>query len=181
MKFLKFLLIGLFATSVAQAATITVTEGFGAQGITVTVANVAPTTFYWSVGNYNTGGSVYTQFGSAVADSAKINGSVTSTTPTSLNSQFVDLFVGTANSIAASGTSWVILRSTDGTTFPANVADATGVTLSATSYANFTIIASGSAGNTLTSSGLNFAAVPEPSVALLGALGGLALLRRRRN
>jgi hypothetical protein len=35
-------------------------------------------------------------------------------------------------------------------------------------------------GNTFTIDNVNVTVIPEPSVALLGALGSLALLRRRR-
>jgi len=187
MKFTK--LIALFALSVgaANAATITVSQGVGAQGYTVLVDGTAPTGFFWSVGSYNTISSTWTQFGTAQSDTAKVNGSVTATSPSSLNSAIIDLFVGTGNSIANSSTGgWVILRTNANTAFPSDVTGAGSVTFGASVTNGVSILAKGNSASAFATVGaaggnLNLVTVPEASTALLGAIGALGLLRRRRN
>jgi hypothetical protein len=183
MKLLKLsLILGALATC-ANAATITVSAGFGTQGFNVTTnGTTSLPSFLVAVGGYS--GGVFTQFGS-VLDSAKVSGVITATSPTTLNSQIINLFVGNGTTVENS-TSWVILSPTANTAFPANVTQATGVTYAATLGTNQNLVASSNATWSATTAlgggagaGL-ITMIPEPSAALLGALGALGLLRRRR-
>jgi len=183
MKSIKvFAMVGLLS-GFADAATVTVSQGVGAQGYTVLVAGLAPASFSWAAGNWNAGTSTWTQFGATQTDTAKINGSVTATGPTSLNSQIIDIFVGSASTIAGSGDSWVILRTNVNAFYPSDVTTAPSVPVVLALTNASTIVGTGNAGNgfqTIGATGGNLNLVPEPSAALLGALGVLGLLRRRR-
>jgi hypothetical protein len=183
MKLLKISLILGCLSTLANSATITVSAGFGTQGIVVTTnGTTSVPSFFVAVGNYSSG--VFTPFG-GVTDTAKVSGVITSTSPTSLNSQVINLFVGSGNSIASS-TNYLILSPNAGTTFPSDVTQATGVTYAATLGVNQTLVTSSGAtwsGNTTLGGGAGagmITFVPEPSAALLGAVGALGLLRRRR-
>lgn len=181
---IKLIATLLVASGLSQAATITITAGFGAQGIHVTEDGTNSLgTFLVSVGGYEE--SVYTQFANVIQDTTpKINGSITGTAPTSLNGKLIHLFVGNGTTVENSS-SYVILSGS--ASFPTDVTVATGVTYLATVGSNLTLVASQAADwyPTLTLGGaagngyIQF--VPEPSTALLGAIGALGLLRRRRN
>jgi hypothetical protein len=184
MKLLKIsLILGTLATAV-NAATVTVTAGFGTQGFSVTTdGSTSLSSFLVAVGGYS--GGVFTPF-TSVADSGKVSGVLTATSPSSLNSQVLNLFVGNGTTVADS-TQYVILSPNAGTTFPSDVTQATGVTYAATLGSGQTLVtsvgATWSANKTLgggAGAGL-ITFVPEPSSALLGAIGALGLLRRRRN
>jgi len=185
MKSLKLIcLLGIIG-GFSNAATITVSKGFGAQGFTVLVDGVA-SGYNWSVGNYNTITSTWTQFGAdqVGASGAKVGAAVTATSPTSLNGSIVDVFVGTGNTIANS-TGWMIFTTNAATLFPADVTVATNVTLTAALTNAVNVVAAGNVANGFSPIGasggnLNLVTVPETSTALLGALGALTLLRRRR-
>lgn len=193
MKTMKLLAILVSLSGFSGAATVTISSGLATQGFTPYVANAALANFSFSVGSYNTLTSTWTQFGSAIADTGKVGGAggITAFAPTSLNASIVDLFVGSGSSIATSGNAWVILRPSATTAkFPADVTGTGSVTVSAavpTGTSGWTIIAKGddtaSFGGTTPVVGgtiLNLNTVPEPSAALLGAIGALGLLRRRR-
>jgi len=105
---------------------------------------------------------------------------------------FSDILKASAPATAASGATWGIIRgsdwilpSSDSGTFTSSATDAAG----ATSYYAPSALAGGASttafrtttdGATATLGGAGFSIVPEPSAALLGALGALGLLRRRR-
>ena len=179
MKLLKLAALLGCMTVAGSAATITVTQGFGAQGILVTSdgATAVPS-FVWAVGNYT--GDVWTQFGAAVPDTDKINGAVTAMEPASLNSQVIHLWVGmgAAGSDADFTTPWVILRHNTSTAFPPDVALSGSTTLNASNGANMVVVASSDPGNVIDGNFLTI--VPEPSAALLGLIGLLGFIRRRR-
>lgn len=185
MKLLKLLAaVGLLSSS-AHAVTIQVAAGTPAQGFTLTNDSVVVSNFFYSVGLWNSGTSTFSVFGAPVADTGEIGGtSVTATGPSDFNSQQIHLFIGTGADIASSGSSWVILDSTSATAvFPSDVSVPGSATFGATTSAVVTVLASGKP-VTFTANGsagqfLNF--VPEPSAALLGLLGAVGLLRRRRN
>ncbi len=197
MKSVKCLALLISLSALSNAATVTVSSGLATQGFTPYVAGAVLPNFFFSVGSYSLVSTTWTQFGNALADTLKVGGAggIAATSPTSLNGSIVDLFVGTGNSIASS-TAWVVLRPSATTAkFPADVTGTGSVTLAATvptGATGWTIIASGvAAGDPAASFGgttplvggtiLNLNNVPEPSAALLGALGALGLLRRRRN
>ncbi len=190
MKSLKYFLVFACITGFSNAATVTISSGLSTQGFTPSLNNVAIANFSFSVGNYNLTNSTFTQFGLPIADVGKVGGAggITAFAPTSLNGLVVDLFVGTGSSIETSGTNWVVMRPSASTAvFPADVTGTGSVTVNATVPSGWTIIAKGDStaafGGAATGGGtiLNLNAIPEPSAVLLGSLGALSLLRRRRN
>jgi MYXO-CTERM domain-containing protein len=188
---LRQLLIATIATcSLAKAATITVSAGFGAtQGLAVYNDAVLATTFTLSVGSFTAGSPAsFASFGSAIQDSGKVNTptGITATSPASFNSQVVHLFVGGGATVAESLTSgkYVVLRTNTNTAFPADVSVAGSTTFNAALGSGLTAVSTGSAATWVstasTTDGGRIVFVPEPSVALLGALGVFGLIRRRR-
>lgn len=172
------LIAGLLLCGGANAATITVTSGLPAQGITPYLDGGELASFFVAVGNWD--GTTFTQFGSSLADTAKVNGAFTATGPESLNGSLIAVFVGTGENIAASGTTWAIFTSTNNTAFPADVTAATGVTFSMTLPSVLNVAAKGDEAHDFVGNNFNFVLIPEPSVAILGGLGLLGLMRRRR-
>lgn len=177
------LIIGCLAT-IGNAATVSVTAGFGAQGFSVTTdGTTSLPSFLVAVGGYS--GGVFTQFGNTANDTGKVSGSFTASSPASLNNQVVNLFVGNGTTVENS-TSWVILTPTVPLLFPPDVSGTGGPTYSATVGTAQTLVATSNAtwAPTQTLGGVagngTITFVPEPSAALLGALGALGLLRRRR-
>ena len=189
-KIINFAFSFALACGFANAATITISAGFGAQGIHVTEDGInalgsVESPFLVSVGGYEE--STYTQFANVIQDiTPKINGGITGTAPTSLNGKLIHLFVGNGTTVENS-TSYVILSGS--AAFPTDVTVATGVTFLATVGSNLTLVDSSNANwfPALTLGGeagngyIQFGLIPEPSAALLGAIGALGLLRRRRN
>jgi MYXO-CTERM domain-containing protein len=187
----------------ASAATINVNRGIGNPG--VTVSNFAGTAlsaggFYVAVGTYTTVPTVTNyatllssvdaliQFGASGLSSSsgttagvlQLTTGITSNggaTPEAWNSQEIYVIVGNGNS-RASSTDFAILRTATPTLFPANVTQSVSATFAIPTGAALNPVAGAGSvsGNVLTLQG-----VPEPSAALLGALGALGLLRRRRN
>ncbi|QJE96500.1 PEP-CTERM sorting domain-containing protein [Luteolibacter luteus] len=191
MKLLNlFAALGLLCTGASQAATIDVGAGLPAtQGFTPTtiVGGVAQplASFSWAVGTWDAATQVFSTFGSSVLDTGEVNGSVTATGPATFNGQVIALFIGTGSSIAESGQNWVVLASTNASTlFPADVSQATAVGFNATTPGSVTFLAKGNEahnfGPLVQGQGYNLNFVPEPSTALLGALGMVGFLRRRR-
>jgi hypothetical protein len=175
MKIIKSLILAASLCGFASGATVNISSGLTTQGVTVTSNSLAVTNFLVAVGNWN--GTTFTQFGSSFIDSEKINGQVIATSPTSLNGLPVHLFIGSGTTTANSS-EFIIVGRTTSVLFPADVTGTGSATFNATSGAVLQTLTSSNAsvvGNTI-----NFAPVPEPSVALLGALGVLGLVRRRR-
>jgi len=183
MKLVKCALGVILLAASSQAATVIVSQGFGAtQGLVVTNQGVALASFTIAVGTYSAG--TFSVFGSAITDTGKVNAAgIGATGPSSFNSQIINLFVGNGP-VNDPATQYVVLRTNANTAFPAdvsgtgsstfNAALGSGLTLVAnTPNAQWSPTATASAGGTI-----NF--VPEPSAALLGAIGALGLLRRRR-
>jgi hypothetical protein len=184
MKLLSSIFAAALCLSAAQAATITVSSGLTSQGFLVTVNGSPSTGHFVAVGNFNTFTGVFTVFGSAVADTGKVNTSpgIAATGPSTFNGTIIDVFVGLGNSIESSGNMWVILRSNANTAFPADVSGTAAVTFAATLPTTVSIIRRGRElveyGLTGTTNTIDF--IPEPSTALLGFLGLAGLIRRRR-
>ena len=172
---LFFLSLGLVAIS--SAATVTVSAGFGAQGLAVSTDGVSTTPFTVAVGNWN--GSAFTQFSTSISDTGKVNGVFTAQDPVSLNGLALHLWIGTGS--VASSTSYVILSSNAGTTFPADVTTAGGPTFNAALASGVALVRGIGATFNANTSSVGLTAVPEPASIVLGALGALGLLRRRRN
>lgn len=186
----------------ANAATINVARGVGNPGVTVNSYSNTPLSsggFFMAVGAYQlvptvtdyasllTAVDALTVFGTpGVSNSTTLAGilqlstGITSNgglTPELWNSKEIYVIVGNGATRAAS-TDFAILRTTNPTLFPANVAPVSTVTFSVPNGTALNPLANAGSvtGNVLTLQG-----IPEPSAALLGALGALGLLRRRRN
>lgn len=95
----------------------------------------------------------------------------------SLNSSSTTVTASTTYGLV-SGADWLLPNVNGGESFSFSSSDANGPT----SFFRVTVL-SGAATNDLytSSSGANLTMVPEPSAALLGVIGALGLLRRRRN
>ena len=182
-------IIGITAATLAysNAATINVTGGFGV-GVLVATTTSGVTTNTAStlqVGGYS--GSIFTAFVApsiSLNSGSKIAGSFVGTSPTSLNGAPIFIKVSLPNTLDG----WAILSTANN--FPADVSSALAsqsVTFSSSSPGSVaalggTSITGASFGAPGSANKLNFTmAVPEPSTALLGAIGVLGLLRRRRN
>lgn len=76
-----------------------------------------------------------------------------------------------------SGTDWILPSVNGGESFSFSATDSLG----AASFFRVTISSGVATNDQYASSAANLTLVPEPSAAVLGALGALALLRRRRN
>lgn len=141
-----------------------------------TTANVGATTGQSLFGarKGNASGSNTTPFGG----SSTITGAFT-------NSGYLGLVASTAYTASLSITRNTATQAFVSTTINGftQSGTTTGETASTLSFDSFTVL-TGSAivptGNTFTIDNVNVTVVPEPSVAMLGALGALALLRRRR-
>jgi hypothetical protein len=173
----------------SHASTITVSAGLPAQGILVSTDMNTTTPYFFSVGVWDSLTSVFTAYGTAQTITGELKGPVISTTPTSVNNQLINLFVGTARTPQESiNGSYMIFGTTAGTKFPADITTSAAVTLTASSATVLTVLKNGNADNGFnagaapagSSAQLNLVVVPETSTALLGALGALGLLRRRR-
>jgi len=200
-KLIATALVSFACVFSASAVTVNVARGIGNTGVTVKDfqdVTLSSGGFYMAVGTYAivptvvdyqtlmTSVDSLIQFGaSGVSNSTTLAGvlqlstGITSNggaTPDVWNLKEVYVVVGNAATKALS-TDWAILRTTTSTFFPANVALAATTTFSVPSGAALNPIpgAGSVSGNILTLQG-----VPEPSAALLGALGALSLLRRRR-
>ncbi len=178
MKVTKLIAALSLVCGFANAATITLSSGLTAQGILVTTQGVANTTFNVSIGSWNATTSTFSVFGSTFADNGKISGAQTSDN-VAFNGARVDVFLSNGPGVSTAGTEWVVFTRTTPLAFPANVVPAGNTTYTVSSSAVVTFLAKGDIGNGFTNANtLNL--VPEPSAALLGALGALGLLRRRR-
>jgi len=202
----KIILIALASGGLSQAAVVITASTY--TGPTVGIAllgdTAAPLTSgnrCWSVGWYPVGFnfatatpatilSNFTYFGAAAQvtnwqGNVGISSNISMTLPandTTYTGKVIYTLVGNATTLAAA-TEFAVL--TNNTTFP--VVDGAGngsgaiATLTSASVKYGTVL---SQGNFTEPSGMTFASgvqlVPEPSAALLGALGVLGLLRRRR-
>lgn len=200
----------LLALANSNAATIAVGQGFGTNvGIVAKQqfanggAVLSGGGYYLSVGTFATEPTItdfatllaavssFSSFAeltsptAAGATQGSIVGSFTSTggaDPAVFNTKSIYMLVGNGATRAAS-TEWAIINT--GVAFPANVtlSGSTPVTLS--SINSFTTLANaGTEIDIASGTGkdqLQLVGVPEPSAALLGAIGVLGLLRRRRN
>ena len=175
-KLVKLLIATLLSSAFAGAATINLSAGLPSQGITTTVDGVASTQHLLAVGNFSEG--VFTIFGSAIVDTDKLNGQFVATGPTSLNGLAVHLFVGSGSTVENSEQFVILANTTSNPLFPADVTGTGATTYIASQGSQLSIVSSNNA--SLTGNVIDFTAVPEPSVAILGALGALGLIRRRR-
>ena len=164
--------------------------------------------YYVGVGRYV--GDTFTPWTSLALDSGsgspsrEVTGSFATTSGGAFDGLNIHVFVGVLSSVSPgslgtaftpTGTQWAVFRPSTAVNFPVS-SGATSQTVAFSSPASLTIVANGSASNAF--NGNNFgqpsgtsnnvtnyfsfaAPVPETSTSLLGALGALALLRRRRN
>jgi hypothetical protein len=185
MKMIKLFAFGALLCGSVHAATVTVGAGFGAtNGLLVTAGGVGVASQYIAVGSWN--GTVFTQFATTLTDTSTVQGVFSAQAPTSVNSQIIHLYVSNidpgaidANDLTAGG-SWVIFRTSTNVLFPSDVSSA--LTSANPTFSNFTTAVNVAQSTNYEEVGartINFT-IPEPSAALLGALGALGLLRRRR-
>ena len=172
MKLIRTLLIGVAALfGSVNAATVTISPGFGG-GIKVTTEDVQ-TTYSMSVGTFSEG--LFTMFGTTVSQkavNAGIGGEFAGVGPASVNDQMIAIQI-------TNGDAFAILMTT--ATFPSDTSSAlASSTANVFTEANVTLVSSSNGTSFTSPTNLNLVAVPEPSVAILGALGALGLIRRRR-
>ncbi len=177
MKLIKALLLAVFSLGSAQAATVTLTAGFGSSGIVVTSDGVNAA-YTVEVGGFQ--GGVFTLLAApAVPKLAgdKIAGGFvyTGVDTNSLTGDQIFVRITTSGGVAILGTSAVEVFPDLTQTLPSN--SVTIGSSSTISVAQFSGAENVSFSNANT---LNFVTVPEPSIALLGALGVFGLIRRRR-
>ena len=103
--------------------------------------------------------------------------------PSKFNNRQIYIVVGNA-ATAVDSTFWAIMTTTTNILFPADVTTSATATISFGSIANSVMVPN--AGTEIDNispvkDGIGLVGVPEPSAVLLGALGALGLLRRRRN
>jgi MYXO-CTERM domain-containing protein len=186
LKLVKTIAVAACLAGSLQAATITVSGGVGTttNQITVRLNGVQTTNHYISVGSWN--GTTFTEFTAPSVDTGFINGTFANTTNTAVNSQVVHVWVGLTSTRTFDPTAnWVLFKGSNNAAFGADISSAlstTTVTLSNfTTAVNVAQSTSYTEVAPVTGSGPAINFVPEPSAALLGALGALGLLRRRRN
>lgn len=172
----KLFFVSLVLAAASQAATVTVSAGFGAQGLSVATDGVATTPFTVAVGNWD--GSAFTQFSTSISDTGKVNGVFTSQAPVSLNGLALHLWIGSG--AVGTSTSYLILSSNAATKFPADVTTAGGPTFNAALATGVSLVTSTGAQFNPDTSSVVLTTIPEPSAILLGAVGAIGLLRRRR-
>jgi hypothetical protein len=183
MKKLISLAAILFTVASVHAATVTLSPGFSSQ-LRYSINGVQQSnTAFIAVGNWN--GTTFTQFGAGFADfadNAAVNGNVAAAGPASLNGLQVHVYIGFGSEVNTSTGNFAILRSVvngSAVVFPSNVADGLASSLWQANEASGNDVQLVTGNNVeLTGNVVNF--VPEPSAALLGALGVVGLLRRRR-
>jgi hypothetical protein len=205
-KFLNFALM-LASVSAVDAATIAVGRGIGNPGITAQVnggESLSAGGFYIAVGTFtNASGAtevpaITTEFSSLLAAVAQFDvfSSVTSSTtgatigtitgsfaatggadPSQFNLKPIYFLVGNGET-KESSTAFGIFSVAAGAAFPANVAATVSNSVTLSSGASITPLLNA---GTVNGNVFSLVPIPEPSTALLGAIGALGLLRRRRN
>lgn len=183
--------------------------GTSVQGVSLTTSFATPASalvdssnYYVAVGRYVSG--VFTPWvgTSASLDTAtgsparEVSGSFSTSTGTAFDGLQIHVFVGLLSTIATNptlaftptGTAWSVLTQTTASVF-APSAGSGSTTVNFTVPSVLSVVAEGAVANgfngdnTGATSGTvtnYFYLVPEPSTALLGAIGALGLLRRRR-
>lgn len=208
MKLKKLLLGLLVACGVSQAATINVggvfslTSGLGVKTSTGTVLSNGG--YVIAVGSFNTVPTVLPDASNLAAAVASMNVFQTLTSPTAagntqgaivggftaigggeaalFNGKQIYVVVGNGGTLGTS-TEFAILTTATNVIFPADVTGSTAVTVTLSSIANSVVLpnaGSEDANGTARDLIVLAAPVPEPSIALLGALGVFGLIRRRR-
>jgi hypothetical protein len=207
---LSFAIASLSVTC-ASAATVTVSNGLAGsnlQGITLEIGTdhtslLDSSAYYVGVGRFSAG--QFTPWTTMALDTAsgspsrEITGSFNTTTGGAFDGLQIHVFAGVLSSAGSltsaftpSGTNWVVFTPTAAALFPIS-STINSQTVALSVPANLTVVATGAVGNafngvanTTSGSYTNYysfasAPIPETSTSLLGAIGALALLRRRRN
>lgn len=204
----KLVILALFSVTLTavNAATIAVGRGIGNPGIVASFGGTPLSSggYYIGVGTFTNAlgvtelPTITTEFSSLLAAVASFDVFASGLAPTTgaTIGTITGSFVGTGapdtsvfnlkpiyfvignGTTQANSTAFGIFGTVANTAFPANVAAtvSTSVTLSS----GLAIAPLPNAG-TVTGNGFGVVGIPEPSAALLGALGALGLLRRRRN
>jgi hypothetical protein len=170
------LAIGIASLTVAKAATVTVSAGFNPSADIEVTAFGAPVSFTVAIGSWD--GTNFVQFGQSITDTGSVNGAFTATGPTEVNNHVIHVWVG-IGPVSTSGGMFALFRTATNTAFPSDVsAPLVSATLNMhNAIPGNVVLVTGNNINQFAST-LDF--IPEPSAALLGALGVVGLLRRRR-
>jgi len=204
-KLINFAIGAACFCGVSHGATVVISAGLGGtniQGVSLKVGEttLASTEFYVGVGRYDLLTGSFSPWQTLALDTAtgspsnEVSGSFTSVTSAAFNGLGIQVFVGALDSASAtatpftpSGKKWAVFSSTTNPLFPTS-SGSSSQTFNMTTQATLGVVATGDPSNnwgtsstTSGSAGNHFVLVPEPSAALLGAIGALGLLRRRRN
>jgi hypothetical protein len=199
----SFTCAALMTLGSTQAATIAVGQGFGTN-VGVVAKSYSGSVlsgggYYLAVGSFDVAPAISSDFASVLAAVAQFNvfaeltsptavgatqgsivGSFTGTggiSPVSFNTKNIYMLIGNGATKAGSS-EWGIINT--GVNFPANVTLAGSTPVTISSINSFTTLAGTEIDITGGKDQIQLVGVPEPSAALLGALGALGLLRRRR-
>lgn len=202
MKFVKYSLVCLLTVSAAQAATVSVSAGFGAtSGMVVqnsagtaigaqswfaagTFA-VVPTVIAGDAASFLNAVNSFSIFSSSLTQPAapfKIAQSFSGTTNgATFNNQPIWFILGNGVN-KDSSTEFAIFTTANNTLFPADIAQPGGPNITLANVGAIKMLNNvGTAVDLAGPDAIRLAvAIPEPSTMLLGALGALGLLRRRR-
>lgn len=183
MKTLGLLSLIVASLATANAASITLTAGFGSSGIVVTQGTI-PTAFTVEIGGFEGGLFTVLPVTSAAVNKLageKIAGAFGNNNTDSASLTGDPIF---ARIRLASGAFAILSTPQPASTFPDLTAPLASRTVTMGSSATIGVASFGGPLVTNVSytnpNTLNFTVIPEPSTMLLGALGALGLLRRRR-
>ncbi len=209
MKSKLFLGLLLASFSAASAATINVGGVFSATsglvGVSASGSVLSDGGYYIGVGSFTsvpTISSDYSNLGAAVA-SMNVFASLTSPTATGntkgtitgafaatgggnaslFNGKQIYFVIGNGSTVANS-TDFAIFTTANNTSFPADVTGSGTAAVTFSSITNSVVLSNGGSEDAAGSARDQIkmvSAIPEASTALLGAIGALGLLRRRRN
>lgn len=206
---LKFAMFMALVTGASHGASVTISTGLAGtsvQGVSLTTSAdnsvlVNSSEYYVGVGRYVSG--VFTPWGgttlaldtAAGSPAREVSGTFTTSTGGAFDGLGLHVFVGLLSSVANAsatsftpgGISWAVFSSTANPTFQPSAGTGSS-TFNFTTTGTLTFVAKGdptvafNGSSNVSGSATNFLflPVPEPSAALLGMLGALGLLRRRR-
>jgi hypothetical protein len=200
MKLVKYTIISALACASAHAATVSVGAGFGAaSGLVVRTAAGAAIggPSFFAVGSFETVPTI-TDIASFQAAVQSMNIFASSTTQATEPNKVAQSFTSIASPAAFNNnriwfllgngltgdtsTEFAIFTTALGTLFPADITQPGGPNITLSSVANIQVLNGAGSAISVDSNPdiIQLQVIPEPSTALLGLIGALGLLRRRR-